>query len=89
MYADCPATEVAYSDYHTTGSISGFVEDDTIEITCIEGYSGGGLYSTFSLFLSIYLSFLVHSFIHSHSFVKYDITYSISLSHCLLSYVVT
>jgi len=38
---DCTATEVANSDYATSGSIAG-AEGDTVTVACDLGYSGGG-----------------------------------------------
>ena len=37
----CPATEVANSDYASSGAITGQTGDDVI-VTCDLGYSGGG-----------------------------------------------
>ena len=42
---ECESTELAYSDYAVSNSITG-VTDDVITVTCIDGYSGGGQHNT-------------------------------------------
>ena len=47
----CTPTSVPFSDHSVPGSVTGFI-NETVEVTCIDGYSGGGKKS-FSLSFNI------------------------------------
>ena len=53
----CIPTSVPFSDHSVLGSVTGFF-NDTVEVMCIDGYSGGGKnlkYYILSHFLAAFL----------------------------------
>ena len=73
--AICAATVFAFSDYANEGPIEGQYKDQII-ITCIDGYTGGGLSFSLVLVLSLYIWMCVNTVVYKYSLViKYVLMY--------------